>query len=96
MFHFAGFRSDPRGNDHFTSGENLQRLKCLASKRTLIGNRELANVFQFVTKELESNRVLGGGWENVENASTSSKFTTTSNHVDSLVGQFDQFQIEFG
>ena len=95
MLHLSSLGGNRRRDDYLASGKNLKFGNDFCFQRTLIGNRERTNLFEFVAEEFKTHRMFGGGWENVEDASPGGKLTSTSHHVNSLIGKFNQLEVEF-
>ena len=56
----------------------------------LVGDGELAQLGDLVAPQLDAHRVLGGGREDVHDATPDGELTARGDHVDPDVGQFDQ------
>ena len=95
VLHLSSLGGNRRRDDYLASGENLKFGNDFCFQRTLIGNRERTNLFEFVAEKFKTHSMFGGGWENVEDSSPGGKLTSTSDHVNSLIGKFNQFEVEF-
>jgi hypothetical protein len=56
----------------------------------LISDREATDLGDLVAPELHPQRVIGGGWENVDDAAAYGELTPPVNHVDPGVGELLQ------
>ena len=56
----------------------------------LVGDREHPHLGDLVAPELDADRMLGGGREDVEDAAAHRELAAPGDHVDPAVGQFDQ------
>ena len=100
MQHFARSACHVGRDDDFAGRVDFDRLDvrdCAirVMNRTLVGHREFTDVFELVTEEFETKRVLGRGWKNVEDAASNSKFTALGNHVNAVISHFDELQRKF-
>ena len=87
-------RLDRLGEQQFAARRRGDALD-LAGQRPLVGHREGADLADLVAPELDPDRVLRGGAEQVEDAAANSELAALLDHVDAGVGQLDQPLEEF-
>ena len=65
-------------------------------QRALVGDAEPPHRVNFVAKELDTDRVVVGGREDIDDAATDSKFAAVRDHVNACVGRVGQCLDERG
>ena len=78
------------GQQQFPTGDRDHHVDVQLGDGTLIGDREHPHLGDLVAPELNPDRMLGGRREKVEDAPAHRELTAPRDHVDPVVGEFDQ------
>ena len=65
-------------------------------QRSLVGDRERAELFDLVAEELDPHRVVGGRREHVEDAAAHRELAAAGDHVDTGIREVDEADRELG
>ena len=87
MRHFSCSKRNLRSNEQLARRINLQVVD-LACDRPLVSNRELTNILQLITKELQTKGMLTGGWKDIQDAAANRKLSALDHHVNAQITDF--------
>ncbi len=82
--------ADVGGEQHFAARHGDKRVDVDLGDRALVGDGEHPHLGHLVAPELDADRMLGGGREDVEDAAANGELAALADHVDPGVGQVDQ------
>jgi len=77
---------DSFGNRKLASGEDFDRTDLDFRDGALVSDGELANIGDFIAPEFHADRVVQGGWENVDDATAHGKLAALGHHVHARIG----------
>jgi hypothetical protein len=89
VLHFACALAHRRAEQQFAARRQLGGGDSVG-QRPLVGDRERAHFFELVAEELEAQRVLVCGREDVEDAAAYREFAAAGDHVDPRVSEIDE------
>ncbi|CAB4899292.1 unannotated protein [freshwater metagenome] len=74
----------------FSARRRDDEIDLVIGERSLIGDRECAELGDLVAPEFDADRMIGRRREQVENAAADGEFAALAHHVDAQVAEFDE------
>ena len=89
MLHFASSRAHRLAQQQFSARRKLGAVQRFTDA-ALVGDREVAELFDLVPEEFDAGRMLGDRREHIEDAAAHRELAASRDHVDAGVGQVDE------